>query len=323
MVDNHLQDSPITEMCRNFCNKVWNASRFVQMHLDGYESDGGLEASYSDLADRWILSQYNHTIDSVTASLGAYRFDEASRALYEFVWNSFCDWYVEMAKVRLSGEDSVECHRVQGVLVHVLEGICRLLHPMVPYVTEALWQELPHSGEALIVAAWPESDVSRLDDAAERDMAIVQEVVGAVRNIRGTMCVPPGRRADLLLRTSSETTLRILEETRTYICELARADGYEVGADLARPPGSASAVVSAIEVYVPLKGLIDVDVEKHRLMKEIDGLEKALSGLDKKLENEGFLKNAPAEVVETERRRHQTYRETLDKLQDSLAALTA
>ena len=324
VVDNHLQDSPITEMCRNFCNKVWNASRFVQMHLGGYEyGGGGLEEVYSDLADRWILSQYSRTISAVTASLGAYRFDEASRTLYEFVWNSFCDWYVEMAKVRLNGSDSVERHRVQGVLVHVLEGIFRLLHPMVPYVTEALWQELPHSGEALIVAPWPEPEESRLDEAAERDMEIVQEVVGAVRNIRGTMRVPPGRRADLLLQTSSEATLRILEEAHTYVCELARADGYVVGADVARPPGSASAVVSSIEVYVPLEGLIDIDVEKARLTKEIGGLEKALAGLDRKLGNEGFLKNAPPEIVEAERRRHQEYRDTLDKLQDNLSALTA
>ena len=327
VVDNHLQDSPITEMCRNFCNKIWNASRFVQMHLDDHDHDhdydGGVEAAYSDLADRWILSQYNRTIAAVTASLGAYRFDEASRALYEFVWNSFCDWYVEMAKVRLNGPDPVERRRVQGVLVHVLEGILRLLHPMVPYVTEALWQELPHTGEALIVALWPQADESRLDEAAERDMEVVQAVVGAVRNIRGTMRVPPGRRADLLLRVSSEATLRILQEARTYVCELARADGYEVGADVVRPAGSASAVVSGIEVYVPLKGLIDIDVEKRRLMKEIGGLEKALAGLEKKLGNEGFLRKAPPEVVEAERQRHQAYRETLDKLQGNLAALTA
>jgi valyl-tRNA synthetase len=153
-------------------------------------------------------------------------------------------------------------------------------------------------------------------------MGIVQEVVGAVRNIRGTMRVPPGRRCELLLRTPSHDTLKILEEARTYICELVRADGYEAGADVTRPPGSASAVASAIEVYVPLKGLIDVEVETRRLTKEIGGLEKALSGLDKKLENEGFLKNAPQEVVDAERQRQKEYRDTLGKLQGNLAALT-
>ena len=198
VVDNHLQDSPITETCRNFCNKIWNAARFVQMRLE--DDDVLPPEAPADLGDRWILSLYNRTVRSVTEALEVYRFDEASRTLYEFVWNSYCDWYLEMAKVRLNGGDPEARWAVQSVLVHVLEGILRLLHPMAPFITEAVWQQLPHKGDALIVAPWPRADEGRLDEAAEEKMALVQEVVGAVRNIRGTMRVPPARWADLIFK---------------------------------------------------------------------------------------------------------------------------
>ena len=319
VVDNHLQDSPITETCRNFCNKIWNAARFVQMRLE--DDDVLPPEAPADLGDRWILSLYNRTVRSVTEALEVYRFDEASRTLYEFVWNSYCDWYLEMAKVRLNGGDPEARRAVQSVLVHVLEGILRLLHPMAPFITEAVWQQLPHKGDALIVAPWPRADEGRLDEAAEEKMALVQEVVGAVRNIRGTMRVPPARWADLILRTGSETVRKTLEEARVTICELARAADCQIGEGLVRPPASASAVLVGVEVYVPLKGLIDLEVEKRRLEKEIGGLEKALLGLEKKLSNEGFLEKAPAEVVENERQRRVEYQNTLGKLNENLAAL--
>ncbi|MDA0745304.1 MAG: valine--tRNA ligase [bacterium] len=327
VVDNELQDSPVTETCRNFCNKIWNASRFAQMHLAECElSDAELLAAPenpTDLADRWILSLYNRTIRTVTASLETYRFDEASRALYEFVWNAYCDWYLEMAKVRLNGNDPEGRRAVQCVLVHVLEGILRMLHPMIPFISEELWQQFPHKGEALIVAPWPSCDEERLDEAAEREMAMLQEVVGAVRNIRGTMAVPPGKRADLLIKTETEQALQTLQHTESYLRELARVADLQIGSDLARPAASASAVLSEMELYVPLKGVIDLEVEKKRLNKEMSGLEKALAGLKKKLENKGFLDNAPADVVENERRRQTEYGNTLARLKENLNALTS
>ena len=263
VVDNRLQDSPITESCRNFCNKVWNAARFVQMNLDGYElASGSPPASADDPADRWILSQYNRTVRAVTESLEAYRFDEASRSLYEFVWNAFCDWYLEIAKVRLNGSNPDAGMMTRNVLVHVLEGSLRLLHPMAPFISEALWQQLPHSGEALIVAKWPEADQSRFDDAAEREMAFIQAVVGAVRNIRGTMRVPPGRRADVHLKVNSPETGDILNRFEVYLRTLARVGDLRIGADIVRPPASASAVLKDVEIYVPLHGLIDLEVER-------------------------------------------------------------
>lgn len=323
--DNKLQDSPIAEMCRNFCNKVWNAARFVQMNLSDRDMDDpallALPDRVDDLADRWILSRFYQTVRQVTQSLEGYRFDEASRTLYEFVWSAYCDWYVEMAKVRLNGGDPQARRGVQSVLCAVLDGMLRLMHPMAPFLSEALWQKLPHRGEALIVAPWPQEDPARLDDAAEREMALVQEVVGAVRNIRGMMRIPPGARINALLKTESAWAGATLTAAGAYIKELARLGDLHIGAELVRPPASAAGVVGEVEVFVPLAGVIDLNVERQRLEKEIGGLEKALAGLDKKLGNAGFLKNAPAEVVENERQRQAEYQHAVTRLKENLSAL--
>ena len=324
VVDNHLQDSPITESCRNFCNKIWNAARFVQMNLEeGDILPASPHVDPFDSADRWILSQYNRTVCAVTGSLSAYRFDEASRTLYEFVWNAFCDWYLEIAKVRLNAADPKAGAAARRVLVHVLEGSLRLLHPMAPFISEALWQQLPHSGEALIVAKWPEADRGRFDENAEREMALLQEVVGAVRNIRGTMRVPPGRRADVHLKVNSVEVANILSRFEVYLGGLARVADLRIGADIARPPASASAVLKDVEIFVPLQGLIDLDLERQRLKKEIEKLEGLLGGLDRKLSNAGFLNNAPSEVVSKEKGRHAQYSSALGRLNENLEAVTS
>ncbi len=323
--DNHLQDSPIAEMCRNFCNKIWNASRFVHMNMaDRDLADVSLTVlpdDLTDLADRWILSRFHHTAEQMTQSLEAYRFDEAARTLYDFVWSAYCDWYVEMAKVRLNGGDVVARKKVQSVLCVVLEGMLRLMHPLVPFLSEELWQKFPHRGEALIVAPWPEGDRARFDGVAEEEMALMQGVIGAVRNIRGTMRIPPGIRVTVLLKPSSASAAQTLEATKTYIAELARIENLTIGTQVIRPEASASAVVGEVEVFVPLSGVINLDVERQRLTKEIGGLEKAVMGLDKKLGNEAFLKNAPADVVEKERQRRDEYQNALSKLKENLSVL--
>jgi valyl-tRNA synthetase len=323
--DNKLQASPIAEMCRNFCNKIWNAARFVQMNMTERDINDPalrrLPEDISDLADRWILSLYHRTVIQVTRALETYRFDEAARGLYEFVWSAYCDWYVEMAKVRLNGDDAKAREHVQSILCVVLEGTLRLMHPIAPFISEALWQKFPHEGEALIIASWPEPDRVWLDETAESDMAKLQEAVGAVRNIRGMMRIPPSRRVDVLFKTASGNTAALLRASLDSLRELGRIEHLTIGADLERPSQSASSVVGDIEVFVPLAGVIDLDVERQRLHKEIIGLEKALDGLGKKLGNEGFMKNAPADVVEAEKARKMEYQETLDKLRGNLAAL--
>ena len=324
--DNRLEVSPVTESCRNFCNKIWNASRFVLMNLSDRDlSDAFLAAkpeAVSDLPDRWIMSRYNRTIQSVTASLDSYRFDEASRALYEFVWNDYCDWYVELAKVKLNGEDSVARAQTQQILCHVIEGTLRMLHPMIPFISEELWQQFPHEGDYLIAAAWPEVDSTRFDEAAEQDVRNVQDVIGAVRNIRGTMRVPPGKRVDLVIKVEDAELKSLLDAAEPYIQELGRIGSLATGADVSRPPASGTATLADAEVYVPLEGVIDLDVERQRQQKELDKLEKLLGGLDKKLQNEKFLENAPADVVDNERQKQIEYAVTASRIKDTLASLT-
>ena len=324
--DNKLQDSPIAEMCRNFCNKIWNAARFVQMNLDDRDiRDVALQTvpePITDLSDRWILSLYNRTVLQVTEALEAYRFDEAARVLYDFVWSAYCDWYVEMAKVRLHGDDLTARQTAQSILCVVFEGTLRLLHPIAPFISEALWQTFPREGEALIVAPWPKCDKTQFDKAAEREMALMRDVVGAVRHIRGTMRIPPGKRVDVVCKTGSEEARAILTSVQGYMKALGRIENLTLGAALERPAASASAVVGDVEIFVPLAGVIDLTVERQRLEKEIGGLEKALGGLEKKLSNAGFLNNAPAEVVAKEREREREYRETLSKLRENLAVLS-
>jgi valyl-tRNA synthetase len=324
--DNVIQDSPVTESCRNFCNKIWNASRFVLMNLSDRDlKDASLSAKpgeLSDLSDRWILSRFNHTIAIVTGSLEAFRFDGASRALYEFVWNDYCDWYVELAKVKLNGGDSEVRSQTQQILSHVMNGILRMLHPMIPFISEELWQQFPHEGDFLIAAPWPEPETGRYDDSAEAQMKAVQDVIGAVRNIRGTMNIPPGKKADLVLRVEYVEKRQFLEGVTGYICELAKIENIQVGIDVERPAASGTVVLPDVEVYMPLEGLIDLGLERQRQQKKLDKLEKALFGIEKKLQNAKFLDNAPAEVVESERQKQNDYAATANRLKETLASLT-
>jgi valyl-tRNA synthetase len=324
--DNVLQDSPVTESCRNFCNKIRNASRFVLMNLSDRDlTDASLSAKpegVTDLPDRWILSRYNRTVSAVTASLTAFRFDEASRALYEFVWNDYCDWYVELAKVKLNGDDAGARERTQQILSHVIEGTLRLLHPMIPFISEELWQHFPHEGEMLIAAPWPVSDAAQYDDEAEQEILAIQEVIGAVRNIRGTMRIPPGKKGDLSLKVEDTGRQELLESATAYIRELAKIEAITIGPDIERPPAAGTVVLTGVEVYMPLEGLIDLDVERQRQQKELDKLEKALSGIEKKLQNAKFLDNAPAEVVESEKQKQADYATTAGRLKATLASLS-
>ncbi|HCK11755.1 MAG TPA: valine--tRNA ligase, partial [Candidatus Latescibacteria bacterium] len=309
----------------NFCNKIWNASRFVLMNLEERDlTDASLASEIgdvTDLPDRWILSRYNRTITNVTEALDVFRFDEASRFLYEFVWNDYCDWYVELAKVKLNGEDREARGQTQQILCHVIEGTLRMLHPMVPFISEELWQQFPHVGELLIAAPWPEADSKRLDEESEREMQAIQNVIGAVRNIRGTMRIPPAKRADVVIKVEDNARRVLLDSAAAYIRELGRIESMTTGADVERPPVSGTVVLPEAEVYVPLEGLIDLDKERQRQRKELDKLEKVLGGLEKKLQNAKFLENAPADVVESEKKKQAEYATIASRLKETLASL--
>ena len=322
VADNQVQASASAEAGRNFGNKLWNATRFVLMNIDGYER-GPCERS--EWADRWIWSRLQGAVREMTEALQSHRFSDLTRAIYDFVWRDFCDWYLELAKVRLQGGDPQARRTAQEHLVQVLETALRLLHPIMPFITETLWQALPHGAAAnsIMVAAWPECDAGLIDLEAEARMQCLQEAVTGVRIIRGEMNVPPGRKVEVLISAASDEVEQTLRQAAPYIALLSRAASVQVGQGLVRPPASGSALTAAAEIFVPLEGLIDLAAERQRLKREIHKMDGLLKGLDAKLANERFLTKAPPEIVAQERQRQAEYRATQEKLNASLKRVEA
>ena len=322
VADNEVKESLSAESGRRFCNKLWNSARYVLMNLDG-QSAPSTAAPLEDLADRWIRSRLARTVQLVDQAQEGFRFGEATRALHDFLWRDYCDWYIELAKPRLLAGSPAERDRVRGVLVSVLEQALRLMHPIMPFVTEELWQQLPldDKAESLMIASWPVAEEGDLDDAAEREMAFLQEVITAARTIRSELNVPRGRTVALVISTAGPESASTLDHRRAYLQALVGAESIEVGVGRPQPPSSGSAVVGEVEVFIPLEGLIDVDAETRRLRKEIDKLQGLVQGLQRKLGNEAFLAKAPAAVVEKERLRQEEYRASLARLSSSLEML--
>ncbi len=309
------------EGTRNFANKVWNASRFVLLNLADYQP-GALSLELN-LADRWILSRLNRLTGEVTQLLGSYEIGEAARLIYEFIWDEFCDWYIELAKPRLYGRETPASRATaQAVLHRVLGTSMALLHPFMPFITEEIWQHLPHEGESLMIAPWPQFDPVSKDLAAEAGMARIMEVTRAIRNMRAEMAVPPGRKAEVILVTPDEGALALLEEASSYIRQLAAVEPLQIHPSLATKPSQALvAVAGGMEIYLPLAGLIDVEKERARLGKEIGQIEAELARVEGKLGNAGFLAKAPREVVEKERVRAKELSERKAVLAQRLAML--
>ncbi|MBQ9992008.1 MAG: class I tRNA ligase family protein, partial [Firmicutes bacterium] len=288
------------EAARNFANKIWNASRFTLMNLSDYEE--GKEAVEYDLADKWILHRLGETAAAVTANLDKYELGEAARAIYDFAWDEFCDWFVELAKNRLYNGTPVQRYTAQTVLVKVLSGTLELLHPFMPFLTEELWQYLPHEGETIMLAKYPEkSDYPDAPQDAE-EMALIMDVIRALRNIRSEMGVQPGKKAEIVCITNADNAA-VLEKGRAYILQLAHGESLQILTEGDAPEQAAAAHVKGIDLYMPLKGLIDFDKELARLKKELDACEQDFARLSAKLSNEGFLAKAPAEVVAKEKAR--------------------
>ena len=322
--DNVVQSSASAEMGRNFGNKVWNAARFVTMNMDGYVP-GATERGYDELADRWIWSRLAQTIAEVNSRMEAYRFSDVIRALYDFLWRDYCDWYLELAKGRLQADQPELRQPVQRNLVEILETALRLLHPVMPFMTESLWQALPkvdNSAESIVVSSWPESLGGLIDTEAERNMSRVQEIVTAVRTIRSEMNVPPATRIPVILSLPNENGIGEFQAIAPLVEGLVRASETTVGVSLDPPPASGSAVVGTLEISVPLEGIIDLDVERARLEKEVAKFEKLVQSMNGKLSNEKFIANAPADVVEKERGRLVEYGDTLESLRDSLRRIS-
>ncbi|MHB9004143.1 MAG: valine--tRNA ligase, partial [Coriobacteriia bacterium] len=307
---------------RNFANKIWNASRFVLMNVDDGYVPGPPQAA--TVADAWILSRLADLSADVDEGLAAYQFGDVARSLYDFFWNEFCDWYIELAKGRLS--DPETRLTAQRNLVFALDKALRLLHPMMPFVTEQIWRQLPldaaDRADSLMVAAWPspESLVGWVDEGAERSIAALQEIVTAVRGIRARYSVPPKARVSVIVKAGGADAL-LVGNLHAQIVALAGVDDIRIDAHAAKPAHAAAAVAAGSEVYVPHEGLVDFDAERERVAREIDKIRPDLEKLERKLANKGFLAKAAAEIVEKDRAKAADLRETLSTLQAQLAEL--
>ncbi len=306
---------------RNFTNKIWNASRFLMMNLDDYEGTVPVDEDLT-LEDRWILTQYNQTINKVTDDFAAYELGEAAQSIYEFTWNYFCDWYIEMVKPRLYGKVSEKSRQTaQYVLNKVLTGTMALLHPFMPFITEEIWQHLPHEGDSLMISQWPEVEDNEIYDSSIEDMDCLMQAVRAVRNIRAEMNVDEHKKAPVVLQTENQHTAEMLEENQAVFVLLSNASTVEVQQGYNEIEDAAAGIITGVHIYMPLKGMIDFDVERKRLAKEKKKLDDEVGRLEKKLGNQGFLAKAPEQVVEKEREKLVDYQLKRDAVVRSIEKL--
>lgn len=293
----------------NFANKIWNASRFALMNMEGLKYEEIDLSGERSVADDWILTRLNETIESVTKLSDRYEFGEVGRALYNFIWDDFCDWYIEMAKLPLYGENEKAKHMTRSVLAYVLDNTMRLLHPLMPFITEEIWQNLPHEGESITVAAWPVADASLTNVERSTHMKLLTDVIKAVRTIRAEVNTPMSRQVPLYIAAKDEATAAVLKANSQYIEKFCNPETLEIGVDVQAPGKSMSAVVTGAELFMPLEGLLNIDEEIARLGKELDKWAGEVKRVQGKLSNERFVSKAPQSVVDEERAKEQDYLE--------------
>ncbi len=310
------------ESTRNFANKIWNASRFALMNLEGYDKEA--EKAPLTLADKWILSRLQHTVAEVTRDLEKFELGEAGRLLYEFIWGEVCDWYVELAKPRLYNKDNAaERATAQHVLCTVLETAMRLLHPYMPFITEEIWQHLPHEGNSIMVAPWPQEDVALENAEAEQQMTVMMDVIKAIRNMRAEVSAAPGHKAPAIVLTGKELK-PVFTQHMHYVQQLGTVDTLTIGdLDAAAPENALTTVVTGAKVYLPLKGLIDVEKEMARLQKELTGAEQEAKRCSGKLSNANFLQKAPEAVVNKEKEKQAELTAKIAGLKERMETLKA
>ncbi|WP_354019855.1 valine--tRNA ligase [Exiguobacterium sp. PvP048] len=293
----------------NFSNKLWNASRFALMNMDGLTYDQIDLSGEKSLADQWILTRLNTTIDDVTRLSDKYEFGEAGRVLYHFIWEDFCNWYIEMAKLPLNGEDEEAKLTTRSILAYTLDQIMRLMHPFMPFITEEIWQHLPHEGETITRAAWPTRNDALDFKAAVPAFEAVQNVIRSVRNIRAEVNAPMSKQIQLMISTSDDQVQHDLETNVSYLKKFTNASELLVERNMTAPEKAMSAIVTGAELFIPLADLINIEEEIARLNKELVKYTKEVERVEKKLNNPGFVGKAPAHVIEEERAKAQDYKE--------------
>ncbi|RCK73985.1 MAG: Valyl-tRNA synthetase [Ignavibacteriae bacterium] len=316
------------EIGRNFANKIWNAGRFLLMNAEQipnfvYKSSEILNDKDLDLSDKWILSKLNSTISELNDSLENFYINNASKILYDFIWHDYCDWYLEMIKSRLYGieKNSVKTNVLERAF-YIYEQILKMLHPFMPFVTEEIWQNIADRkpGESIMVSKFPECANQWINKDIERDASFMQNVVNAIRTIRGELNVPLNKEITILMNFHKVEDEKLIKNYEIYLKRLTKAS--EVVVTNQRPKHSASSVVDNTEIYIPLEGIIDLETEKNRIQKEIDRINSMLQGIEKKLSNPNFIEKAPQEIVESEKKKRENFNLTLSKLRKNLEYLS-
>jgi len=312
------------EIGRNFSNKLWNSFRFVEMQRDEQQIPYELpDPDRWELADQWILSRLQKVIDRYNDALENFRIHEAQDAVHKFFWGEFCDWYLELIKDRFYGENTGSRDVALNIAVNVLRQTLQLLHPIIPFITEEIWQHIKIEGDPdIIVSDFPEVDTSLMNDDAEAEMSLLQDVIVAIRTMRSEMNVPPSTRASVLINSARNGKADLLRSHKSYVMSLANLDDFSVDANVEQPDASATAVVGDMEIYLPLADLINLEKERERLQKEIQDAQGRLQNTEGKLSNPNFVEKAPAHVVEKEREKQSAYREELEKLRSNYEKLT-
>ncbi|MDQ0886147.1 valyl-tRNA synthetase [Paenibacillus sp. V4I9] len=302
------------EQARNFANKIWNASRFALMNLEGVTAADIDLTGQLGTADRWILHRLNETVRDVTRLIDSYEFGETGRLLYNFIWDDLCDWYIEFSKLSLYGTDAAAKSKTQSVLAYVLDQTQRLIHPFMPFISEEIWQHLPHVGETITLASWPVENQAFESPDAVREMELLMDVIRSVRNIRAEVNVPMSKKVELLVKPASSDTLSILSNNEEYLKRFCNTSLLQIDAEMAAPEKAMTAIITGAELFLPLAGLIDIAQELTRLDKELQSLHGEVERIEKKLGNEGFVAKAPAKVIEEEKAKLADYADKRDKV---------
>ena len=305
---------------RHFINKIWNAMKFIMsfQHLRTEESI--TVDDMKSFKDKWILSRLSETIDETNKALEAYRFNDAANTVYQFLWHEFCDWYIELSKVVLYSE-SDEAKDTINCLFYVFETVLKLLHPFMPFVTEEIWFNILGKTESIMISSYPGSDSIKKDEESLKKMRYIMDAVTGIRSIRGELNIAPSITLDVYIKSLSSEAEGILHEGNQFILKLARAKNLTIGKDIVRQKGSAISVKKDFEIYIPVKGLIDIEQEKKRLLKELQKMDQEISFLNKKLMNEDFIKNAPQDVVNKDKEKYEELLIKSDKIKENVSVL--
>lgn len=305
----------------NFINKIWNASRYSLMNVGDLTADQVDITGEKTLADKWILTRLNQTIGKVTELFEKFEFGEAGRLLYRFIWDDFCDWYIEMSKETLAGDDEAAKLTTRSILVYVLDNTLRLLHPIMPFVTEEIWQSVPHVGESLVVATYPTVHPEQMDEKAAEEMEFLMDFIRSVRTVRNEMNTPLSKPINIIAKVSDAAHYTVLKENESYIARFSNPEEFVYGEDVEAPSDAVTSVITGAEIYLPLAGLINIEDEIARLEKEAEKLQQEVDRVEKKLSNEKFVAKAPAAVVEAERAKGADYQAQREAVLERIATL--